>query len=73
MINDKNKLLYDLDKVLCGRTMMDSRNIPEPFRSQFLEAMKGQGIPTSGPNIHHAKDWLEWASGNWRWGDWPII
>lgn len=66
------KLLYDLHKVPCGRDTMDARNIPEPFQSQFRKAMIGSGIPTADPNIFFAHDWLDWASGSWRWGDKPV-
>lgn len=67
----RNDLLYDLDKVPCGENTMDARDIPEPFRTQFLKAMHGQCIPGPSSHIHYAHDWLEWASGNWRWGDRP--
>lgn len=65
-------LLYGLHKVPCGQDTMDARNIPEPFQSQFRKAMIGSGIPTADPNIFFAHDWLDWASGNWRWGDKPV-
>lgn len=71
-MSSRDKLLYGLDKVPFGETTMDARDIPEPFRTQFLKAMYGQAIPGPAPHIHYAHDWLEWASGTWRWGDRPM-
>lgn len=65
-------LLYYLHKVPCGTETMDVRDIPEPFQSQFRKAMIGSTVPSACGNLYYAEDWLDWASGNWRWGDKPV-
>lgn len=72
-MKENPKLLFGLEKVPVGRETMDARYVPDPFRQQFIDAMRGQCKPSPEPTIFYTSDWIEWASGNWRWGDRPYV
>ena len=52
-------------------------DIPEPFRHQFRIALRGSGAPYiegydfAPDDCAYAQDWIDWASGTWRWGGSP--
>jgi hypothetical protein len=70
-------LLYGLDIVpirWAGKLRFVALDdIPEPFRQQFLKALLGSGCPgiEGFGQCAYAQDWIDWASGVWRWGGVP--
>lgn len=70
-------LLHGLDAVPVRQAdrvrFVALEDIPEPFRQQFWKALLGSGAPVieGFENCAYVQDWIDWASGNWRWGSRP--